>query len=126
MSSTFETALDIVNNFLVERHRTLDRLPTRPTRQELDDALQSLPSSLPDQGIGTEGSIQYLLDDVVPGLWTGHAGNKYFGLVTGGVTEGAQLADMVATSRGSFCLSHRPGTFVLIVLVHYSGRKCPA
>jgi hypothetical protein len=108
MSSQFEKTLEIVNEFLVNRHNTLDQLPTRPTRSELDAALKSLPKSLPDHGLGTRESIQYLLDEIVPGLSTGHAGNRYFGLVTGGVTEGAQLADMVATSCKSTLFS-RPG-----------------
>lgn len=108
MSSQFERSLANVSEFLVDRHRTLDRLPTRPTRSELDAALRSLPKSLPDRGLGAQGSIQYLLNEIVPGLSTGHAGNRYFGLVTGGVTEGAQLADMVATSRKPV-LSSRPG-----------------
>ena len=98
----FETTLETVNDFLIDRHRMLDKLPTRPTRSELDAALKSLPKSLPDRGLGTKGSVQYLLSHIVPGLSTGHAGNRYFGLVTGGVTEGAQLADMVATSRKPF------------------------
>lgn len=97
-SSDFEATLDVVTAFLTNRNRDLDQQPTRPTRAALDAALQALPASLPEQGLGTRKAVEHVLRDVVPGLWTGHAGNRYFGLVTGGVTEGAQLGDMIATS----------------------------
>ena len=35
---------------------------------------------------------------MVPALNQGHAGPRYFGFVTGGVTESSQLADMITTS----------------------------
>ena len=97
-TSTFESSLDLVKTFLVDRNRALPELPTRPTRSALDTALKALPSSLPEEGWGTKQTIEHLLRNVVPGLWTGHAGNRYFGLVTGGVTKGAQLGDIIATS----------------------------
>lgn len=98
-TSTFESSLDLVTDFLIERNRTLSDLPTRPSRESLDNALKALPTSLPESGWGTQRTIEHVLQNVVPGLWTGHAGNRYFGLVTGGVTEGAQLGDMIAGSR---------------------------
>ncbi|KAG7562513.1 hypothetical protein FFLO_02092 [Filobasidium floriforme] len=97
-TSTFESSLDLVTDFLIERNRTLPDLPTRPSRESLDTALKALPTFLPESGWGTQRTIEHVLQNVVPGLWTGHAGNRYFGLVTGGVTEGAQLGDMIAGS----------------------------
>jgi hypothetical protein len=50
--------------------------PTVPSPSAIQDALRSLPSTLPSQGLGEEGTIGKVLQWLVPALATGQAGPR--------------------------------------------------
>lgn len=92
------TALVLVTDHINARHTTLSDSPPIPTRQSIDAALSALPSKIPPEGLGLDQTIKHLIDDIAPGLLQGHAGSRFFGLVTGGVTPASQLADILGSS----------------------------
>ena len=94
----FKTELDRVIRHVLQRYNDLPALPTLPPSQNIHDAVSSLPSSLPDKGLGITATTSYLLNQLLPGCLPGQCGPRYFGFVTGGVTPSAQLADILAGS----------------------------
>lgn len=94
----FEASLETVKQHVLGRYNDLSTLDTLPTREAIATTISSLPTSLPDQGLGTTGTTSYLLDALLPGCLPGQAGPRYFGFVTGGVTPSAQLADILTGS----------------------------
>lgn len=94
----FEKALDRVIEHVTRRHRTLDELPTVPTSADVARTISSLPAHLPENGLGTAGTTDYLVNSLLPGILQGQPGPRYYGFVTGGVTEAAQLADILGGS----------------------------
>jgi len=97
-SDDFAEQLAIVTKHVAERYNDLDTLPTLPTQDAISHAVKSLPASLPLTGLGTPATTSYLFDNLLPGLLQGQPGPRYFGFVTGGVTESAQLADILTGS----------------------------
>jgi hypothetical protein len=100
----FSAALGEVTSHISDRYTSLSSSAPIPPRSDIDSALAALPSTIPADGLGVTGTIQHLLDDITPGLLQGHAGSRFFGLVTGGVTPASQLADILGTS----CTSSPP------------------
>jgi glutamate/tyrosine decarboxylase-like PLP-dependent enzyme len=95
---SFVQQLEIVTKHVAERYNDLGTLPTLPTQESIAHAVRSLPVTLPDTGLGTAGTTSYLFDNLLPGLLQGQPGPRYFGFVTGGVTDSAQLADILTGS----------------------------
>lgn len=93
---------------LADRYNSLGSCAPVPPRADIDSALAALPSILPADGLGVTDTIQHLIDDITPGLLQGHAGSRFFGLVTGGVTPASQLADIL----GSSCTSAPPSFLI--------------
>jgi hypothetical protein len=52
-------------------------------------------------GLGTLRTTELIIENVLKGCWTGHAGGKNFSFVTGGVGEAAQIAEIIGSSRES-------------------------
>lgn len=100
----FAAALGEVIDHVSNRDTRLSSCAPIPPRSDIDSALAALPATIPADGLGVTGTIQHLLDDITPGLLQGHAGSRFFGLVTGGVTPASQLADILGTS----CTSTSP------------------
>ncbi len=94
----FDESLSTVVSHILVRHHTLSDLPILPTPATVQHTISSLPSTLPEMGRGTKKTTEYLLDTLLPGCLQAQSGPRYFGFVTGGVTEAAQLADMLASS----------------------------
>lgn len=94
----FAAGLTAVTNHVQRRFSELNDTEPVPQRQEIDAALQALPTALAHSGLGVEATVQHLLKDITPGLLKGHAGSRFYGLVTGGVTPASQLADILGTS----------------------------
>lgn len=101
-------ALGEVMSHLADRYNSLGSCAPVPPRADIDSALAALPSILPADGLGVTDTIQHLIDDITPGLLQGHAGSRFFGLVTGGVTPASQLADIL----GSSCTSAPPSFLI--------------
>ncbi|GAA6061491.1 hypothetical protein JCM10212_000195 [Sporobolomyces blumeae] len=96
--TSFEHALDKVNTLILERTRRIAHLPVSTTKHDVERALQSLPSILPDHGQGLDATTTHLIETISPALMPGQAGPRCFGLVIGGVTPAAQIADHLVTS----------------------------
>lgn len=94
----FASLLSGVTAHIASRDASLSSLPTIPSPDEVASAVAALPSSLPDQGLGTSASLS-VIQQVLSGCTVGQPGPRYFGFVTGGVTPAAQLADMLLSSH---------------------------
>lgn len=94
----FEATFRRVTDHILDRFNTLDTLDTIPAQSQITQTVASLPTSLPDKGLGTAGATSCLLESILPGCLPGQAGPRYYGFVTGGVTPAAQVADMLTTS----------------------------
>ena len=95
---TFIAGLTAVTDHIQHRFSQLNDSEPIPSRREIDAALQALPSALPRSGLGVDATVHHLIKDITPGLLRGHAGSRFYGLVTGGVTPASQLADILGTS----------------------------
>lgn len=91
----FSSNLRSLFSHLTDRHDDLPTLPTLPPKSAVASAISSLPITLPKDGLGTTGSIDYILNSILPGCLTAQGGPSYYGFVTGGVTPAAQLADIL-------------------------------
>lgn len=96
--SEFDACLSDITTTLVDRHRSLASLPVLPSPAAVKSTISSLPATLPDRGLGTSGSIDYLKQSILPGCLQAQTGPRYFGFVTGGVTPAAQLAEVLGGS----------------------------
>ncbi|GAA5964832.1 hypothetical protein JCM21900_001460 [Sporobolomyces salmonicolor] len=97
-AQTFKEQLKRVNDLITQRTEELPDLPVTSTKDKIEHALYTLPADLPQDGIGLEATTDHLLSTISPALMPGQAGPRAFGLVIGGVTPAAQLADMIVTS----------------------------
>ncbi|KAF8585064.1 PLP-dependent transferase [Ramaria rubella] len=112
LQSTRETILKLA----AERDRSLHTLPTTADPQEIQASLAALPSSLPEEGLGSSKALDVVLKDVVPGLAPGHAGPRYFGFITGGCLPSAQLADFVTTIYDQNAGANRPEETITAII----------
>jgi glutamate/tyrosine decarboxylase-like PLP-dependent enzyme len=94
----FDASLTKVFEHILNRHHTLSDLPITPSSSSVSAAISSLPAHLPSKGLGTIATTEYLLSTLLPGILQAQSGPRYFGFVTGGVTEAAQIADIVGSS----------------------------
>lgn len=108
MGDSFAQEHARVSQLVLSRAANLSSLQTTSTPEIVANALDSLPSSLPAQGIGLTATTSLLLDHVAPALSGGHAGPRFFGLVTGGCSEIAHLADNLVTSYDACVQVHLP------------------
>ncbi|KLT38890.1 PLP-dependent transferase [Cutaneotrichosporon oleaginosum] len=97
MSNDFNALLAKVASHLAERDAALSTLPVTPGAEAVAAAVDALPPALPQAGLGTGATLDYLLSSVLPGCLTAQNGPRYFGFVTGGVTPAAQLADILGS-----------------------------
>lgn len=98
MSDDFNALLAKVSAHLAERDAALPSLPVTPGAEAVAAAVAALPPALPQAGLGTGATLDYLLSSVLPGCLTAQNGPRYFGFVTGGVTPAAQLADVLGSA----------------------------
>jgi len=76
-----EDFLAILNSFpqLVQTQlKSLIQL-SHPVTANLQTSV-SLPA-LPDTGLGTKGTFEHILKDIIPNLAQGHAGPRYYGTI---------------------------------------------
>ncbi len=76
-----------------------DRVALRvlPKHEDLEQARNALLSTLPEQGLGVEETVQHLRKDITKGFNLASISPNYYGFVTGGVTEAAGIADNIVT-----------------------------
>ncbi|WWC67658.1 uncharacterized protein I206_101568 [Kwoniella pini CBS 10737] len=94
----FQSSLDTVISHISKRQSSIDKIPILPTSDSIANSISSLPSSLPEIGLGVSATTNYLIENVLPGILQAQNGPRYYGFVVGGVTPAAQLADILATS----------------------------
>ncbi|KAI4195948.1 MAG: hypothetical protein LQ350_006882 [Teloschistes chrysophthalmus] len=95
----------------LSRHPEIDKT-ILPTPSALRRADKSLLTTLPEQGHGVEKTTSHILDDLTPAL-TGQAlSPRYFGLVTGGVTPAARVAESVVSLYDQNVCVHLPDSSI--------------
>ncbi|WRT65042.1 uncharacterized protein IL334_001984 [Kwoniella shivajii] len=94
----FQFNLDRVISHITDRQTSISSKPILPSSDSITSTISSLPTTLPEKGLGTSSTVNYLLEKVLPGILQAQNGPRYFGFVIGGVTPAAQLADILATS----------------------------
>ncbi|RDW92212.1 PLP-dependent transferase-2 [Coleophoma crateriformis] len=102
-----------------ERLRTvLDATPgdALPSPAALTAAADSLPASLPYNGLGEEATTTHLLQDVAPGFNGPKTSANYYGFVTGGVLPIAEVADNIVTAFDQNVQVHLPDQSVSTVV----------
>jgi glutamate/tyrosine decarboxylase-like PLP-dependent enzyme len=97
-SPEFDDSLKQVFDHIRQRHHSLPSLPTLSPQQIISESVASLPATLPDKGKGTSKTTSYLINTLLPGILQAQNGPRYFGFVVGGVTESAQLAEVLSGS----------------------------
>ncbi|CAE6446321.1 unnamed protein product [Rhizoctonia solani] len=90
---TLSSILDLA----VSRLSDLLTAPTIAHLEDIQNALTALPKTVPLSGLGTERSLKFVRENIMPGLATGQAGPRYYGFVTGGVLPAAQAGDFLTT-----------------------------
>ncbi|KAL3424544.1 pyridoxal-dependent decarboxylase [Phlyctema vagabunda] len=79
-----------------------------PALSAIEAAAQSLPSSLPNAGLGEEATATHLLQDITPAFSGIKTSSNYYGFVTGGVLPIAELADNIVTAYDQSTAVHLP------------------
>lgn len=80
-----------------------------PRTDNLARAKESLPDTLPDDGIGLPSTQKHILDDLVPGFNGSSISPNYYGFVTGGATPAALFADNVVSAYDQNVQVHLSG-----------------
>lgn len=97
-SPGFDESLKQVFDHIRGRHHDLPSLPILSTPKTISESIASLPATLPEKGKGTSETTEYLINTLLPGILQAQNGPRYFGFVVGGVTESAQLAEVLSGS----------------------------
>lgn len=79
-----------------------------PSPQALTTGRSSLPTHLPDTGLGPEETVNHLLSDIIPALSNQSLSSRYYGFVTGGVLPIAEAADNIVTALDQNVQVHLP------------------
>lgn len=79
-----------------------------PSPAALTKAISSLPTSLPQAGLGEKATENHLFTDITPGLNGSKTSSNYYGFVTGGVFPIAEIADNVVTAFDNNAAVHLP------------------
>ncbi|PYH46545.1 pyridoxal phosphate-dependent decarboxylase family protein [Aspergillus saccharolyticus JOP 1030-1] len=69
-----------------------------PDATALARARDSLPQTLPDDGLGFDWATKHVLDDMVPAFNRSSISPNYYGFVTGGITPAALFADNIVSA----------------------------
>lgn len=93
----FEDNLWLVTKHIERRRARLDKLDVTPSPEVVRRVVAAIPDPLPDEG-ALGDTMHYLMQRFLPGCLPAQNGPRYFGFVTGGTTDAAQLADLLVTS----------------------------
>ncbi|GAA5992571.1 hypothetical protein JCM10908_002667 [Rhodotorula pacifica] len=107
-STIYHAQLERVHAHLQARIDDLPTAPTTSTPTLIQHALATLPNALPERGLGLQDTTTHLLETICPALMPGQAGPRFYGLITGGVTPAAQLADILVSSYDPCVQVHWP------------------
>ncbi|KAH8918242.1 PLP-dependent transferase [Atractiella rhizophila] len=90
----FNKALSSLLSIVSEHRQSITSLPIIPPSLP---STHGIPTALPEDPQGLEATLSLLKDEIIPRLGTWN-GPRFFGFVTGGVTDAALLADMLTPS----------------------------
>ncbi|OWP05124.1 hypothetical protein B2J93_5642 [Marssonina coronariae] len=79
-----------------------------PSLSALGHAEKSLPSSLPEAGLGEPATEAHLFSEITLGLSGQKTSSNYYSFVTGGVLPIAEIADNIVTAFDNSCQVHLP------------------
>ena len=83
-------------------------LPILPSPSALSNAISSLPAHLPEDGHTLPRTVEHLLSSIAPALSASSLSPNYYGLVTGGVTPAARVADELVSLYDQNVALHVP------------------
>lgn len=83
-----------------------------PTKAQLDTARSKLIETLPTEGVGFEAIQKHIDDELVPAFTKTSKSANYYGFVTGGATQAATAADLIAVDVDQNLHSHLPNDTV--------------
>lgn len=96
----------------MDSHDTAIEPQVLPSRKQIQNARSSLIESLPKQGVGLEQIQKHIRNDLVSGFNKPSKSPNYYGFVTGGATQAATMADMIAVEIDQNLHSHLPNDTV--------------
>ncbi|GAA5988282.1 hypothetical protein JCM11641_006649 [Rhodosporidiobolus odoratus] len=105
-----------VHAVIEERALNLHKGPVASTKDFVERCLTELPADLPSEGLGLTATTSHLLETIAPALMPGQAGPRCFGLVIGGVTPAAQIADELVASYDPCVQVHWPAATASVAL----------
>ncbi|KAI8841954.1 pyridoxal phosphate-dependent transferase [Chytriomyces cf. hyalinus JEL632] len=110
--------LQQVLQVITQRHAEASSTGVTPSSEAIAaaDNFVSLHGHLDQHGLGTSATLAALLEKVAPALIGGQAGPRYFGFVTGGVTDAALLADLLVSSFDQNVQVHLPHVSIATTL----------
>ncbi|KAJ3266641.1 hypothetical protein HDU77_011389 [Chytriomyces hyalinus] len=110
--------LQQVLQVITQRHAEASSTEVTPSSEAIAaaDKFVSLHGHLDQHGLGTSATLAALLEKVTPALIGGQAGPRYFGFVTGGVTDAALLADLLVSSFDQNVQVHLPHVSIATTL----------
>lgn len=76
-------ALDGLFAHLNKRLESLHTLPTIASQEAIENALQNLPASLPESGLGASHALEQVERTILPALAPGHNGPRFVILEVG-------------------------------------------
>ena len=76
-NSAQERILESILGLALQQQKDLNDTPTIASVESVEDALASLPSSLPSKGLGDEKAYELVKDKLLPALARGQAGPRY-------------------------------------------------
>lgn len=91
---------------------------TLPSSASIVRALDTLPITVPNTGLGEEATRTHLLRDLVPAFNGPKLSANYYGFVTGGVLPIAEFADHLVTAFDQNVQVHLPAQSISTVVEH--------
>ncbi|KAJ3225913.1 hypothetical protein HDU81_007586 [Chytriomyces hyalinus] len=110
--------LQQVLQVITRRHNEASSTGVTPSEEAIAaaDKFVSVHGRLDQRGLGTSAALAAILETVAPALIGGQAGPRYFGFVTGGVTDAALLADLLVSSFDQNVQVHLPHVSIATTL----------
>jgi len=87
-----------------------------PAHSSIDRAVDTLPTYIPDTGLGEAATESHLLNDLTPGFNGPKTSANYYGFVTGGVLPIAEIADNIVTAFDQNLQVHLPDQSISTII----------
>lgn len=87
-----------------------------PSPESISSSTESIVTSIPQIGLGSEATETHLLTDLTPGFNGPKTSSNYYGFVTGGVFPIAEVADNIVTAFDQNVQVHLPDQSISTVV----------